>query len=89
MSEEYHSFWDRLWHANYRSEREEKVLAYVLHRIGDGASLRDIVNEEYVRRNASPSEVEDVLARPDLITRAREELERDFASGELDPHRRA
>jgi hypothetical protein len=52
-------------------------------------SLRDIVNEEYVRRNASPSEVEDVLARPDLITRAREELERDFASGELDPHRRA
>lgn len=88
MSEQHQSFWDRLWNVNYHSEREERVLAYILHRIGDGAHLRDIVEEEYVRRNASPSEVEDLLSRPELITRAREELEREFSSGELDPHRR-
>lgn len=88
MSEQRQSFWERLWNINYHSDREERVLAYVLHRIGDGAALRDIVEEEYVRRHASRSEVEDVLARPELITRAREELERDFTSGDLDPHAR-
>lgn len=88
MSKQHQSFWDRLWNVNRRSEREERLIAYVLHRIGEGIPLQDIAQEEYVRRNASRSEVEEVLSRPELITRAREELERDFSSGELDPHER-
>lgn len=39
-----------------RFEREERVLEYVAHRIGDGTHLDDILREEYVRRNASPAE---------------------------------
>jgi hypothetical protein len=38
----------------YLSEREVKVLEYVIHRLGDGARLEDIVQEQYVLRYASP-----------------------------------
>ena len=88
MSEERQSFWDRVFNLHYHSDREERVLAYIVHRIGDGMPLQEIIQEEYVRRNASPSEVEEVLSRPELVTRAREEMERDFASEDLDPRAR-
>ena len=63
------------------SEREQKVLAYVCHRVGDGAHLEDVVREEYVRRNASPSEIEGILANPKLIKIAHEKMRDDFSSG--------
>ena len=85
MSEQKPSFWDRIFNLNYHSDREDRVLAYIVHRIGDGAALRDILQEEYVRRNASPSEAEEIVSRPELVTRAREEMEKDFASSDLDP----
>jgi hypothetical protein len=73
---------------DHRSEREQRVLGYVVHRIGDGAHPADVVREEYVRRNASSAEVEDIRAKPRLVGAARGEMNEDFASGELDPQRR-
>jgi hypothetical protein len=82
------SFWDRLFNRNKTSVREQRVLEYIMHRVGEGAHLDDIVNEEYVRRNASAREVEEICARPELVQTAREHLQQDFGSGELDPNRR-
>ena len=82
------SFWKRLFGTDRPSQREERVLEYIMHRIGEGAHLGDIVDEEYVRRNASPQEIEEICARPELVQAAREHLQQDFESGELDPTRR-
>lgn len=79
------SFWDRLFSTTHSSEREKRIVEYIVHRIGEGAHLGDVVGEEYVRRNASPVEVEEILSNPRLVTAAREHMERDFGSGELDP----
>ena len=81
------SFWDRLF-ADFESPREERVIEYISHRIGAGANLHEVLQEEYVRRNASPAEVEEILRNPRLIESAHEHLRRDFSSGELDPNRR-
>ena len=90
MSEEskQRSFWDRLFTLEYHSVREERVVEYIIHRLGEGASLQEILREEYVRRNASPVEVDDICSRPELVQAARERMEKDFSSGEIDPRRR-
>ena len=82
------SFWDRLFSRDRTSQREDRVLEYIMHRVGEGAHLGDIVNEEYVRRNASREEVEEICARPELVQTAREHLKEDFGSGDLDPTKR-
>ena len=82
------SFWDRLFNTNQRSVREERVLEYIMHRVGEGAHLGDVVNEEYVKRNATPEEVEEICARPELVQAAREHLQQDFGSGDLVPTKR-
>ena len=79
------SFWERIFSTTIPSAREERVVGYIVHRIGEGANLREVTREEYVRRNASPSEVEEILHNPRLVESAREHLQQDFASGELDP----
>ena len=81
------SFWDRLFSIEYHSAREERVIEYIIHRLGEGASLQDIVQEEYVRRNASPVEVEEICSNPRLVEAARERMQQDFSSEELDPTR--
>ena len=83
------SFWHRLFFGGGSSDRERRVLEYIIHRISDGAHLRDVLQEEYVRRNASPSEVQDILDNPKLIEAAHEEMRKDFSSGDLDPKTRA
>jgi hypothetical protein len=90
MSEERkeRSFWDRLFSLEYHSAREERVVEYILHRLSEGASLQEIVREEYVRRNASPVEVEEICSKPELVQAAREDMQRDFNSEDLDPHQR-
>jgi hypothetical protein len=89
MSEERkRSFWDRLLGRGHHSPREEKVMEYIIHRLGEGASLQEIIDEEYVRRNATPAEVEEICARPELVQAAREHMKEDFSSGEIDPGRR-
>ncbi len=81
------SFWDRLFSIEHHSAREETVIEYIIHRLGEGASLQDIVQEEYVRRNASPVEVEEICSNPRLVEAARERMQQDFSSEELDPTR--
>ena len=90
MSEEskQQSFWDRLFTLEYHSVREERVVEYIIHRLGEGASLQEILREEYVRRNASPVEVDEICSRPELVQAARERMEQEFNSGEIDPRRR-
>jgi len=90
MSEEREkrSFWDRLFSIEYHSAREERVIEYIIHRLGEGAGLQEILGEEYVRRNASPAEVDEICSNPRLVEAARERMEQDFGSEELDPSRR-
>jgi hypothetical protein len=85
MAEEGRSFWDRVFNTRTSNERERKVIEYIIHRVGDGAHLRDVLGEEYVRRNASSEEVEDILENPRLVEAARESMHEDFSSGDLDP----
>ena len=88
MAENKRSFWDRLFGTNNRSGRQDKVLEYVIHRIQDGANLREVLQEEYVRRNATTEEVQRILENPRLIEAAGEQLREDFSSGKLDPRQR-
>ena len=85
MAERKRSFWDRLFGTDNRSGRQDKVLEYVIHRIEDGANLREVLQEEYVRRNATTEEVQRILENPRLIEAAGEQLREDFSSGRLDP----
>ena len=63
--------------------RERKVLEYVVHRINQGVDLVDVVGEEYVRRNASGREIDDILSNPRIVEAARETMQEAFRSGEL------
>jgi hypothetical protein len=86
MAEQKRSFWDKLFGTTNRPGRQEKVLEYIIHRIEDGANLKEVLQEEYVRRNATPDEVRSILENPKLIEAAGEQLREDFSSGKLDPH---
>ena len=85
MADRRRSFWARLFGTNNRSRRQDKVLEYVIHRIEDGANLREVLQEEYVRRNATADEVQSLLENPRLIQAAGEQLREEFSSGKLDP----
>jgi hypothetical protein len=84
-------FWERLVFGGEhgpRTEREEKVLRYVVHRFDEDAPLRDVLEEPNVRRNCTPEEIDEIIRNPELVHACRERLERAFASGELDPRTR-
>jgi hypothetical protein len=70
-----------------RAEREEKVLRYVIHRIDEDATLPEVFEEPYVRRNCSQDEIDEIRTNPELVHACREHLEEAFRSGELDPGR--
>jgi hypothetical protein len=81
------TFWDRLFSGQHQSVREQRVIEYIIHRLGEGGRLQEIVQEEYVRRNASPAEVDEICSNPRLVEAARERMEEDFSSDDLDPTR--
>ena len=85
MSEEKQTFWEQLFGGSSRDEREEKVLQYVIHRVKVGAHLNDVVEEEYVQRNASQRGIEQIIRDPKLVHEARKRLETAFESEELRP----
>ncbi len=68
-------------------ESEDKVLEYVAHRLKDGAHLRDVLEEEYVVRNTTRTQRNEILTDPRLIQQDREGLEQEFESDELKPER--
>jgi hypothetical protein len=83
MSEENRSFWDMLFGCFHDDEQKQKVREYIIHRIGAGAHLRDVIQEEYVQRNASQAEIDEVVADPTVIEAAHEQMVEDFSSGKL------
>jgi hypothetical protein len=51
--------------------------------MNDGAPLPEVLREEYVRRNCSRSELEQIVRSPELIGAAREQLGESFGSDEF------
>ena len=82
------SFWETLIGGTGegpKAERKEKVLHYVIHRLKGEASLREVLEEEYVCRNCTQPEIEEILLDPELVHAARGHMEETFHSGELNP----
>jgi hypothetical protein len=81
------SFWQRLFggSGSSLSQRQEKVLRYVIGRTNEGVPLREVLEEEYVRRNSSQSEIDEIVMSPELIEAARDQLGESFRSGEFKP----
>ncbi len=69
------------------TEREEKVLRYVIHRMNQDVRLHEVIREDYVRRNCSESEIDRIVNDPELVHACREYLWGTFRSGELSPRR--
>ena len=85
MAAKKQSFRELLLSGRASTERERKVLEYICHRVGTGAHFRDVMQEEYVRRNASPEEVRNILDNPRVVETAHEKMRDDFSSGHLNP----
>jgi hypothetical protein len=88
VTEQEGSFWDTLIGGTGEgpeAQRKEKVLRYIVHRLKSEASLREVLQEEYVRRNCTQPEIEEILIDPELVHAARVHMEETFESGELDP----
>ena len=91
--EEKRSFWDRAWarifgDGSRRPARIERVIEYVAHRLDQGAHLEEVMQEEYVRRQTSPHEVEQVVSDPRIVEAARGRMHREFGSKEMSPRGR-
>lgn len=67
------------------TQQEEKVREYIGHRLGHGAHLEEVLQEEYVRRNCSQEKIDAIIRDPRLIHEDRVSLHRLFESGELAP----
>ncbi len=72
------ALWARFLVGSYGETRRDRVLEYVLHRIGDGAHLQDVIQEEYVRRMATRDDVGRILTDPRIVGSAREGMRRDL-----------
>lgn len=82
MSEEKkRGFWSWLFGGPGVSPRRQKVLEYLVHRMNDGVDLNDALEEEYVVRNLSRSEREEISSNPRLVEAARERMQKDLGSG--------
>ena len=85
---EQRSFWQRFFGRrgdSSLSQRQEKVLQYIIGRMNEGTPLHEVLQEEYVRRNSSRSELEQIVSSPELIGAAREQLGESFRSEEFKP----
>ena len=85
MSEQ-RSFWQRLFGragSSSLSARQQKVSDYILGRMEDDVPLQQVLREDYVRRNCSQAEVEQIISTPEFIETARERLGASFRSEEF------
>ena len=84
MSEQNKSFFDKLLSSDGYSE-EDKVREYISHRIKNGANLREVLQDEYVLRNTTQTEREEIIRDPRVVQQSREGLNQYFESEELAP----
>ena len=54
---------------------EDEVLEYVAHRLKEGAHLKSVLEEEYVRRNTTQTQRNEIVTDPRLVREDREGLE--------------
>jgi hypothetical protein len=50
-----------------KSSQEERVAAYLIREHDRGRSVKEILDDPYVRNRCTPQEIERVLERPDVI----------------------
>jgi len=55
----------------------------MISRMEDEVPLQEVIREDYVRRNCSQSEVEQIISTPEFIETARERLGESFRSEEF------
>ena len=80
------SFWQRLFGrtgSSSLSARQQKVSDYILVRMENDVPLQQVIREDYVRRNCSQAEIEQIVSSPEFIESARERLGESFRSEEF------
>jgi hypothetical protein len=85
MSEQ-RSFWQRIFGRRGSSslnQRQERVLNYIIGRMGEDARLQEVLKEEFVRRYCSQAELERIISSPQFIEAARKHFGESFRSEEL------
>jgi hypothetical protein len=86
VSEQNESGLRRLLFGADHSEGEQKVVDYVSHRLKEGANLSEVLEEEYVVRNITPAQRDEIRTNPTIVQEYREGgLEQDYESEELKP----
>ncbi len=90
MPEERKSLWDRIWTRLFgdrtrRSLRMEKVIVYVVHQLNAGARLDEALEEDYVRRQTSPDELQQILDDQRIVEAARRRMHREIGSEAMSP----
>jgi hypothetical protein len=82
------SLWQRLFGragGSSLSQRQERVLRYIIGRMDKDVPLQQVLQEDYVRRNCSREEVDQIVSNPELVQAAREQLGESFGSKEFKP----
>jgi hypothetical protein len=85
MSEQ-RSFWQKLFGrtgSSSLSPRQQKVSDYIIARMEKDVPFRQVLTEDYVRRNSSQAEIERIISSPEFIETARERLGETFRSEEF------
>ena len=80
------SFWQRLFGragSSSLSPRQQNVSDYILARMEKDVPFRQVLREDYVRRNCSQAEVERLVSAPEFIESARQRLGESFRSEEF------
>jgi hypothetical protein len=80
------SFWQRLFGgagSSSLSPRQQKVSDYIIARMEKDVPLQEVLREDYVRRNCSQAEVEQIVSTPGFIETARVRLGESFRSEEF------
>ena len=77
------SFWQRLFGrtgTSSLSPRQQKVSDYIIARMENNVPFRQVLQEDYVRRNSSQAELEKIVSSPEFLETARERLGEAFRS---------
>jgi hypothetical protein len=80
------SFWQRFFGrtgTSSLSQRQKSVLQFIISRIDGNVPLQQVLQEDFVRRNCSRAEVEQIISSPEFIKAARERLGDSFRSDEF------